>query len=143
MILTKIPQEKLNTISFFKNSFFKCLLIDLATLGLGCCSWASLVAVSGDYSPAAARGLFTAVASLTVEHKLWGLWASVIVARFPTLLAKICPPKQKNPEEGSSEPFHNHLDKEDLTNIPSKFTKPPCIRISSNQFYTQHMLNQA
>ena len=81
MILTKIPQEKLNTISFFKNSFLKCLLIDLATLGLGCCSWASLVAVSGDYSPAAARGLFTAVASLTVEHKLWGLWASVIVAR--------------------------------------------------------------
>lgn len=40
----------------------------------------SLVAVSGVYSLAAVSRLFIVVASLTVEHKLWGMWDSVIVA---------------------------------------------------------------
>ena len=53
----------------------------MAALGLSCCLRASLFAVSGDYSLAAVCGLLTAVASLSVERKRQGLWASVTVAR--------------------------------------------------------------
>ena len=40
----------------------------------------SLVAVSGGYS-VAAHGLLIAVASLVVEHRLQGVWTSVVVTR--------------------------------------------------------------
>ena len=45
----------------------------LAVLGLHCCTGFSLVVVSGGYSPAGVHGLFIVVASLVVEHGLWGL----------------------------------------------------------------------
>ena len=40
----------------------------------------SLVVVSGGYSLVAVQGLHIAVATLFVEHGLWGVWASVDVA---------------------------------------------------------------
>ena len=40
----------------------------------------SLVAASGSYSLVAVHGLFIAVASLVVEHRLSGAWASGVVA---------------------------------------------------------------
>ena len=42
-------------------------IIILAVLSLPCCTWASLVAASGGYTPAAVRGILTAVASLGAE----------------------------------------------------------------------------
>ena len=48
-------------------------------LGLRCCPGFSLVAASGDCSLAVVRGLLIVVASL-VEHRLGGVWASVVAA---------------------------------------------------------------
>ena len=39
----------------------------------------SLVAVSGGYSLLAVCGLPIAVASLVLEHRFWGSWASIVV----------------------------------------------------------------
>ena len=39
----------------------------------------SLVAASGGHSPVVVQGLLVAVASLVVEHRPWGTWASVVV----------------------------------------------------------------
>ena len=63
--------------SFFSLTFY--LFIFLTVLGLCCCPGFSLVAASGDCCLAVVRGLLIMVASL-VEHRLWGLWASVVVA---------------------------------------------------------------
>ena len=41
----------------------------------------SLVAAWGAYSVAAVRGLLVAVASLVIQHRLWGAGASVAAAR--------------------------------------------------------------
>ena len=40
-----------------------------------------LVVVNGGYSLVAVSGLLIAVASLAMEHRLWGAWASVAVAQ--------------------------------------------------------------
>ena len=66
----------------------------------------SLVAASGGYSPGVVPGLLIAVASLVVEHRLWGTWASVVVvcglsicgARLSLPAAcGICPDQGSNP----------------------------------------------
>ena len=49
----------------------------LAVLGLRCCSGFSLVVVSRSYSLAAMCQLLIVVASLVVEHGLWGAWVLV------------------------------------------------------------------
>ena len=49
-------------------------------LGLCCCTGFPLVVVSGVYFLVALHRLFIAVASLAVEHRLWGTRASVVVA---------------------------------------------------------------
>ena len=41
----------------------------------------SLVVVSRSYTLVAVRGLLVAVASLVAEHRVCGIWASVVVAR--------------------------------------------------------------
>ena len=50
----------------------------MAALGLRAVRGFSLTAASGGYSLVVVLGLFFAVASLVVEHRLWGLWASVV-----------------------------------------------------------------
>ena len=52
----------------------------LAVLGLPCCTGFSLVSESRGYSRVAVIGLHIAVASLVVERRLSGVWASVAVA---------------------------------------------------------------
>ena len=55
---------------FFINLFLiNLFILFLAVLGLHCCVWVSLVAVSGSYS-VAVHGLLIAVAFLVVEHGL-------------------------------------------------------------------------
>ena len=51
----------------------------LIVLGLHCCQGFSLVADSGGDSLVAVRRLLIAVASLVVEHRLWGMQASVVL----------------------------------------------------------------
>ena len=51
----------------------------MAVLGLRCCKGFSLVEASGDSSPVAVLGPLIMVASLIVEHGLWGARASVTV----------------------------------------------------------------
>ena len=58
-----------------KKNFF------LAVLGLCCCVGFSLVVASRSYTLVAVRGLLVAVASLVAEHRVCGIWASVVVAR--------------------------------------------------------------
>ena len=66
---------------FLKPFFLKVVFIIyfLAVLGRCCCAAFSSVAVSGGYSLVAVRQLLIVVVSL-VEHRLWGMWASVVVA---------------------------------------------------------------
>ena len=52
--------------------------------GLQCCVGFSLVAEGGGYSLVAVRGLI-AVASLGAGHRLWGSWASALLAHGPVL----------------------------------------------------------
>ena len=56
---------------FSLNIFIYFIYFILAVLGLCCCSGYSLVAVCR---------FLIAVASLVVEHGLWSVWASVVVA---------------------------------------------------------------
>ena len=49
---------------------FKFVYLVLAALGLCCCVWLSLVAVSWGHSPAAVCGLLIAAAALVMEHGL-------------------------------------------------------------------------
>ena len=61
----------------------------------------SLVAASGGHSLVVVCGLLTAVTSLVSEHRLWGTWASVVVAYrlscpmargiFPDQGSNLCP----------------------------------------------------
>lgn len=51
----------------------------LTVLGLLCCAGFSPTAPSRGYSLIAVLGLLTETASL-VEHGLWGMWTSVVVA---------------------------------------------------------------
>ena len=44
----------------------------MSVLSVCCCTGFSLAVESCGYSPAAVRGLLTAVASLVVKHRLWG-----------------------------------------------------------------------
>ena len=41
----------------------------------------SLIVASGSYSPVPVCGVFTVVASLVAEDRLWGAWASVVAAQ--------------------------------------------------------------
>ena len=59
---------------FFESFFFSLHWVFVAALRL------SLVVASGDYSPVAMLGLLISVASLFVEHRLYGVWASVVAA---------------------------------------------------------------
>ena len=59
---------------FFESFFFLLHWVFVAALRL------SLVVASGDYSPVAMYGLLLSVASLIVEHRLYGIWASVVAA---------------------------------------------------------------
>ena len=52
----------------YKNSF---IYLVLAVLGLCCCA---------GFSPVTAHGVLTVVVSLVVEHRLQGVWASVVAA---------------------------------------------------------------
>ena len=54
--------------------------IYLAVLGLGCCLGFSLVVAVRGCSLLAVPGLLSAVASLLVKRRLWGVWSSVVVA---------------------------------------------------------------
>ena len=68
---------------FFKNTKWFCFLfiyLLLAVLGLCCCACFSLVGESRGYAPVVVGRLLIARASLVVEHGLWGVWASVVVA---------------------------------------------------------------
>ena len=56
------------------------LFFFLSSLGLHCCTGFSPVVVSRNYSLALACKLLIAVASLVVEHRLQGSWASVVTA---------------------------------------------------------------
>ena len=59
---------------FFESFFFSLHWVFVAALRL------SLVVASGNYSPVAMLGLLISVASLFVEHRLYGVWASVVAA---------------------------------------------------------------
>ena len=50
----------------------------MALLGLHCC--ARGLSLAGGSSLVVAGGLLFAVAPLVAEHRLWGTWASVVVA---------------------------------------------------------------
>ena len=63
-----------STICIFLSLFFLLHWVFVAALGL------SLVVASKDYSPAAMHGLLLLVASLIVEHRLCGTWASAVAA---------------------------------------------------------------
>lgn len=64
--------------SFFLNFIYLfSFMIWLSLLLLGF----SLVSESGVHSPVGVCGLLIAAASLAVKHRLWGLQASIIVAR--------------------------------------------------------------
>ena len=52
----------------------------MTVLSLRCCVGFSLFVVSGGYSPVAVHGLLIAMASLVVEHRLYGSQASVAEA---------------------------------------------------------------
>ena len=52
-------------------------------LDLCCCVWFSLIAGSWGYCLLLVHGLLIAVASLVVEHRLQGAWASVAVVHGP------------------------------------------------------------
>ena len=56
------------------------MYLPLAVLRPRPCTGFSLVAVSGGYSLAVTCWLLTTVAFLVVEHRLWGLRASVMMA---------------------------------------------------------------
>ena len=83
--------------------FLRELLIDLflAALGLCCYSWTFSSCGSGGHSLAVVCGLLTAVAPLVSGHRLWGTWASVVVAYrlscpmargvFPDQGSNLCP----------------------------------------------------
>ena len=60
------------------NVFCNLIYLLLAVLGLRCCSGFSLVAVSRSYSLVAMCQLLIVVASLVVEHGLWGPWVLVV-----------------------------------------------------------------
>ena len=62
---------------FLKN-IFKNTTLFLALLGLRCC--ARGLSLAGGSSLVVAGGLLFAVAPLVAEHRLWGTWASVVVA---------------------------------------------------------------
>ena len=49
-------------------------------LGLCCCAGSSLVLASRGCSLVVECGLLTVAATLVAEHRLWGTWASVVVA---------------------------------------------------------------
>ena len=50
-------------------------------LGIHCCTWAlSLVAESRGHTLVVVRGLLIAVPPFVVEHRLEGVWASVVAA---------------------------------------------------------------
>ena len=49
----------------------------MAVLGLLCCGGFSLAVASVDHSLVAMHRLLIGVASLVVEHGLWGMWALV------------------------------------------------------------------
>ena len=59
--------------------FLLCFAL-LAAVGLHRCMGLSLLVASGGYSLAVLHGILIAVASLVMEHGLWGTWTSVAVA---------------------------------------------------------------
>ena len=73
-----------NLRKFFKILFFKVYLfiyyLFLAVLGLHCCRGFSLIVASGSYSLVIERRLLILVAFLSVEHGLWSMRASVVLA---------------------------------------------------------------
>ena len=68
-VISLLPRNSLLFLFLFK--FFSHVLfyLFLAVLGLHCSTGFSLAAVCG---------LLIAVASFVVEHRLWGVWASVV-----------------------------------------------------------------
>ena len=66
--------------TFFLIPDFIIYLLFLAVLDLRCYMWLSLVAASRGYSLVVVRGLLIVVASLVVEHRLYGAWPSIVVA---------------------------------------------------------------
>ena len=67
-------------VSFLSLFLFICLFVHLSVLGLWCCMGFSLVAASRGFNLVAACGLLIAVASLALEPRPQGTWASVVVA---------------------------------------------------------------
>ena len=56
------------------------IFLKILFLGLCCCAGFSLVVESRGYSLVVVRGLLIVVASLVVEHRLYGAWPSIVVA---------------------------------------------------------------
>ena len=77
---------KLDAIVRFQNwapmSLFNLMYLFLASLGLCCCTRASLVAASGGYSLATVCRLLSEVASLAVEHGVQSGRASAVVVEL-------------------------------------------------------------
>ena len=62
-------------------SLLKNLLIYLAALGLHCCLWVFSGCREQELFFTVVHELLVAVASLIVEHRLWGTWVLVVGAR--------------------------------------------------------------
>ena len=60
--------------------FTNLMYLFVAVLGLHCCRGFSLIVASGSYSLVIERRLLILVAFLSVEHGLWSMRASVVLA---------------------------------------------------------------
>ena len=88
-------------------------------LCLCCCAAFSLVVMNGGYSLVVVRGLLIAVASL-MEHKLWGIQASVVMAHGLSSTGLVAPRHGIFPKSGPESLSPTLAGKFFTTELPGK-----------------------